>query len=175
MYKYQSNYFNELYYAIYLSNIYIKEKDVLNMKKDICQLFFNKYILNVKQPTYSSFIQIFFYINTIIYLSIGNVLNALNFEVSNKLSEYLKGHKLSQFLLLFVLLGLIVLFFGISIIIFFKFNKMIYKIIVSMFFIDTIHSKNDFMNKAENHFMKQLIKNYIQLLRNFNEENLTTL
>ena len=31
------------------------------------------------------------------------------------------------------------------------------------------------MNKAENHFMKQLIKNYIQLLRNFNEENLTTL
>lgn len=171
-YSYKSDYFSEIYYAVYLANIEIREKDITNMQKDIAQLFFNNYFQNLKQPIYSSFIQVFFYINTNISRSLGDILNSLSNEVGEKLKEFLDNQKFIQFLILFLLLGFIVSFFMISLLIFFKFNKRIYKLIVSMFFNDNIHSKNDFINKNEDYYIKQLIKNYIQLLRNFNEENL---
>lgn len=170
VYQYNSNYFSELYYAVYLSHIGIKENNITNLINDVNQVFFNKYLKDPTQQTYSSFIQIFFYINTNMYHSIQSILSSLNIEIINKLSDYLKAHKLSQFLVLFLLIGWLISFFGVSILIFFKYNKGIFRVIVSMFFDENIHSKNDFMNKAENHFMKQLIKNFIQLLRNFNEE-----
>lgn len=171
-YSYNSDYFSEIFYTVYLANIEIREKDVTNMKKDIDILFSKNFLTNLKQTINSSFIQVFFYVNTNISLSLGNIISSLLNEVGEKLKDFLKTQKFMQFLILFLLLGLIVSFFMVSLIIFLKFNKRIYKLIVSMFFDDNLHSKSNLINKNEDFYMKQLIKNYIQLLRNFNEENL---
>jgi hypothetical protein len=62
-------------------------------------------------------------------------------------------------------------FFAISLLLFSKFNRRVFKLILSMFLDNQKNEKGTFKNRPENFYMKQKINLYILLLDNFTMEN----
>ncbi len=92
-------------------------------------------------------------------------------EVSDEIKRFLSHQTLTSLTCLCVLYVMLVIFLAITHIVFKKYNIKIFKIVVGMFFDPNLHAKKDLANKKDNYYMKQLVKSFIQLVRNFNEDN----
>ena len=169
--SYQSDYFSEISYALYLTNVAIREDDLTNMKKDIKLFFFSKYLSNPRMKVYSPFGQVLYYINMNINYAIGGIVSTMIAEVSDEIKRFLSHQTLTSLTCLCVLYVMLVIFLAITHIVFKKYNIKIFKIVVGMFFDPNLHAKKDLANKKDNYYMKQLVKSFIQLVRNFNEDN----
>ena len=120
--SYQSDYFSEISYALYLTNVAIREDDLTNMKKDIKLFFFSKYLSNPRMKVYSPFGQVLYYINMNINYAIGGIVSTMIAEVSDEIKRFLSHQTLTSLTCLCVLYVMLVIFLAITHIVFKKYN-----------------------------------------------------
>ena len=168
---YDSQIFKELYYSIYLTNDAIKLDNRDNIFYDIDAYFFNEYRNNMKQEVLSSFIKVLFFAVNNFSDPILTIIEAFYIEVTNYYSDFLS---LSQRLVILLeILWLIanLSFFLIAFFLFTKFNKRLFRLIISMFLDNKKNEKGTFKNRPENFYMRQKIRLFIILVHNFTMEN----
>ena len=168
---YESDIFKELYYAIYLTNNAVKEDTPENIMKDVDVYFFNEYRLNIKQEVYSSFMKVVFFVVNNYETTFSDILELLFNEVGENADKFLKFSE--KLMVIFEILWLCtnLTFFVFALLLFSKFNRKVFKLIISMFLDTGKNEKGTFKNKPENFYMKQKIKLFILLVHNFTMEN----
>jgi len=168
---YESDIFRELYYAIYLTNIAVKEDTPENIGLDVNHYFFNKYRENMKHEVYSSFMKVVYFVVNNFENPFSEILNILYEEVGKNYIDFLTFSK--ELMVAFEILWLITnfAFFVFAMLLFNKFNRKIFKFIISMFLDTEKNEKGTFKNKPENFYMKQKIRLFILLVHNFTMEN----
>ena len=169
--SYDSDIFKELYYAIYLTNLAVKEDTFTDIKKDIDVYFFNKYRKNLDQEVYSSFMKVVYFIVNNFDSPFSEIIDVLFKEVGKNYEDYIIFSK--KLIVVLEILWLItnLAFFVFAILHFNKFNKKVFKNIISMFLDSEKNEKGTFKNKPENFYMKQKIRLFILLIHNFTMEN----
>ena len=168
---YSSDIFKELYYAIYLTNVAVKEDTPENIADDVKVYFFNKYRNDMKQEVYSSFMKVVFFIVNNFESPFSDILELLFNEVNDNYHSFLKFSR--KLMVIFEILWLLtnLSFFIFAMLLFNKFNRKVFKYIISMFLDTEKNEKGTFKNKPENFYMKQKIKLFILLVHNFTMEN----
>ena len=168
---YESDIFKELYYAIYLTNNAVKEDSPSNIMKDVDVYFFNVYRKNMKMEVYSSFMKVVFFIVNNFEDTFKPILQNLFDEVGNNGVNFLRFSE--KLMVVFEILWLCtnLAFFVFALLLFSKFNRKIFKLIISMFLDAGKNEKGTFKNKPENFYMKQKIRLFILLVHNFTMEN----
>ena len=168
---YESDIFKELYYAIYLTNMAVKEDSPENILKDVEVYFFNEYRVNMKQEVYSSFMKVVFFVVNNYEATFSKILETLYNEVLDNATKFL--HFSENLIIILEILWLVtnLSFFVFAILLFNKFNRKVFKLIISMFLDTGKNEKGTFKNKPENYYMKQKIRLFILLVHNFTMEN----
>ena len=179
--SYYSDLFSELYYAIYLTNSIQDEDSSAAIESDVDSFFFNKYLnmtyleeTNKGLQIKTNFIKVVFFLINNYQEPISVILDRLYQMLYTHLTNYLKSSRTIVFILEILWLILNLAFFGLSLLLFSKFNRRIFKLIISMFLDNQKNEKGTFKNRPENFFMKQKINLYIILLHNFTMENKVT-
>ena len=179
--SYYSDLFSELYYAIYLTNSIQDEDSSAGIESDVDSYFFKKYlndtyleITNKGKQIKTNFIKVVFFFTNNYDNPISYILDKLYQMLYDHLTNYLKSSRTIVFILEILWLVLNLAFFGLSLLLFSKFNRRIFKLIISMFLDNQKNEKGTFKNRPENFFMKQKINLYIILLHNFTMENKVT-
>ena len=169
--SYYSDVLSELYYAIYLSNSVVTEDNIEEIEKDVEKFFFNEFKANIYERTNTNFIKVLYFIvnnySSVLYKIIDNLYVKSFIHFSN----YLKSSKKIVLIMEIFWLLTNISFFAISLLLFSKFNRRVFKLILSMFLDNQKNEKGTFKNRPENFYMKQKINLYILLLDNFTMEN----
>ena len=168
---YESDIFKELYYAIYLTNNVVKEDTPINILKDVEVYFFNDYRKNMKQEVYSSFMKVVFFIVNNFETTFSQILEILFNEIGENATHFLNFSE--KLMIIFEILWLCanLAFFVMALLLFSKFNRKVFKLIISMFLDTGKNEKGTFKNKPENFYIKQKIRLFILLVHNFTMEN----
>ena len=169
--SYDSDIFKELYYAIYLTNVAVKEDNYSSISDDVKVYFFNRYRDNMEQEVYSSFMKVVFFVVNNFESPFSEILEVLFEEVGENYIDFLKFSK--KLMIIFEILWLVtnLAFFVFAMLLFDKFNRKVFKYIISMFLDSEKNEKGTFKNKPENFYMKQKIRLFILLVHNFTMEN----
>ena len=114
--------------------------------------------------------RIFFIVNNY-ETTFSDILEILFDEVGENADNFLKFSE--KLMVVFEILWLCtnLTFFVFALLLFSKFNRKVFKLIISMFLDTGKNEKGTFKNKPENFYMKQKIRLFILLVHNFTMEN----